>query len=926
MEAEERFDFDVGRGLASFRCNEFKKTLSSGNAVNWYILIDEYQSKKNTFIGDQSMPLLDVLSKALCQEQLTFRVASCFEPLLLELLIRAQASQPKEVLFVVLSRLIVHFPVASQFCYRYFKTERPFKLPLDGYALDTKPSVKRAKLTSNSEEILRACLAYLSINSPWFVEACDWSPLFTYVVESNSCDVRWLATLCIRFVIGIGEADFNALVAKMYSPIELAHLRLKYVNLFAPRTQFSTVLTTTSSYSGTPLFLDNKDFSKNVIPVCDVLLIKANESSAVSRRIDLVLVPSFRNCLRTLAKCITNSEPVIVDGPVGSGKSSLIEYVASLTGRQIGSGLIKVQLGDQIDSKLLVGAHCCTEIPGDFIWRPGPLTDAMNNGHWLVLEDIDCASADVITIVTAAIKSKNMASLPGSNITGNAHHEFRVFFTRRLVGAHSEFMNKTVQSELDKICTKVHMMVMPRPEVEVAIKTNWSNLEPIIPRILDIYLLLSERSHEFEDTGRIGLTRQTSLRDLVKWCHRISKYYKSPSTDCAIFAFLDAADCFFQSLPDINSRLVRAEAIGALLNVSKPQAEHLIVHRRPDVLISDKDLRVGRTSLIRLNKSSMVRGAKRRTFAYTQQSLALLERISMSVACNEPVLLVGETGTGKTSTVQYVADILGHDLAVLNMNQQSDSSDLLGGYKPVDFAVVVQPLRREFENLFSKDFDSAKNSKFLNHVNNCFQNKKWDDLFALLIHVIKEALTTKVSSSNIHQWRDLSLRISDLKTKCKLDERRYLVAFAYIEGSLVKAMREGKWLLLDEINLAEAETLQCLSSVLDIESGSLVLLDKADGKPVERHADFRLFACMNPATDVGKKELPLGIRNRFTEFFVDELQNEKDLQVLVDSYLQPLGVQTSLISKIVKFYLNVKAEAKKTLSDTTGHKPHFSLR
>ena len=37
------------------------------------------------------------------------------------------------------------------------------------------------------------------------------------------------------------------------------------------------------------------------------------------------------------------------------------------------------------------------------------------------------------------------------------------------------------------------------------------------------------------------------------------------------------------------------------------------------------------------------------------------------------------------------------------------------------------------------------------------------------------------------------------------------VAFAFIEGSLVKAVREGSWLLLDEINLAPPEVKHLLS-------------------------------------------------------------------------------------------------------------------
>jgi len=43
-----------------------------------------------------------------------------------------------------------------------------------------------------------------------------------------------------------------------------------------------------------------------------------------------------------------------------------------------------------------------------------------------------------------------------------------------------------------------------------------------------------------------------------------------------------------------------------------------------------------------------------------------------------------------------------------------------------------------------------------------------------------------------------------------------------------------------------------------------------DVTPTVRHEDFRLFTCMNPATDVGKKDLPPGIRNRFVFIVLPE--------------------------------------------------------
>lgn len=70
---------------------------------------------------------------------------------------------------------------------------------------------------------------------------------------------------------------------------------------------------------------------------------------------------------------------------------------------------------------------------------------------------------------------------------------------------------------------------------------------------------------------------------------------------------------------------------------------------------------------------------KKNVFSLTSQSCSLIEKICACLENNEPVLLVGETGCGKTTVLQYLSDILGTSLVVINMNQQSDSTDLIGG-------------------------------------------------------------------------------------------------------------------------------------------------------------------------------------------------------------------------------------------------------
>ena len=62
----------------------------------------------------------------------------------------------------------------------------------------------------------------------------------------------------------------------------------------------------------------------------------------------LVIVPSTSQHLRSLALAVTCGEPVLLQGPVGCGKTCLVEHLAAMAGHK----LVKIQLGDQTDSKV----------------------------------------------------------------------------------------------------------------------------------------------------------------------------------------------------------------------------------------------------------------------------------------------------------------------------------------------------------------------------------------------------------------------------------------------------------------------------------------------------------------------------------------------------------------------------------------------
>lgn len=49
---------------------------------------------------------------------------------------------------------------------------------------------------------------------------------------------------------------------------------------------------------------------------------------------------------------VASQKPVLLEGPIGCGKTALVEYLAAATGHMKSPNILKVQLGDQTDSKV----------------------------------------------------------------------------------------------------------------------------------------------------------------------------------------------------------------------------------------------------------------------------------------------------------------------------------------------------------------------------------------------------------------------------------------------------------------------------------------------------------------------------------------------------------------------------------------------
>lgn len=232
--------------------------------------------------------------------------------------------------------------------------------------------------------------------------------------------------------------------------------------------------------------------------------------------------------------------------------------------------------------------------------------------------------------------------------------------------------------------------------------------------------------------------------------------------------------------------------------------------------------------------------------------------LARALRFNEPVLLVGETGSGKTSVCQVFAAATSRDLYSLNCHQNTETADIIGGLRPLRNRASLETDILQKAAALSTELDLEVDTQDISILE------------SQLDGVLKSptlSTTARDALDNLHRQIAKSKAI-----------------FEWHNGPLVEAMHNGDVFLLDEISLADDSVLERLNSVLE-PSRTLVLAEKAVDDlrhpSLVAHDSFKLVATMNPGGDYGKKELSPALRNRFTEIWVPSIDDHSDLHLIV---------------------------------------------
>lgn len=672
--------------------------------------------------------------------------------------------------------------------------------------------------------------------------------------------------------------------------------------------------------------------------------------------------------LERLAKLLQRPGPILLHGASGAGKTALVLELARELG--MASSLVTLHLNEQTDAKMLIGLYTTGTKPGSFEWRPGILTTAVREGRWVLIEDLDRAPTEVMSTLLPLIERGELL-IPNRGERIQAPSSFRILATVRT----SRGMNgkENIPTLLGlRFWQMLPVQSMPQEELETIIRAQYPLLhkfvsDPILRVFGRVCMLLSGPA--LIPGASTASERPISSRDLFKWCQRLERLISStgaktgsePMSETIYDGmFMEAIDCFASGIKDSRVRDKLIVHIGELMGRSEQRVEHHLTMHIPRLEETETHLTVGRSRLSKTRRLNRAPKPKR-PFAPTTHARRLLEQIAVAVDLKEPVLLVGETGIGKTTVVQQLAESLGHKLIAVNLSQQSEVGDLLGGFKPINVRNLAVPLKEEFEDLFaSTGISQQKNQKYLDTIGKNVAKGKWTSVSKLWKQaplIFNEILKKKLAEDQRRdKTRDDDQPAKRRKTESSLQTLLDLkprwekfaqnleqfeiqlsggtggFAFAFVEGNIIKAVRNGDWVLLDEINLASPDTLESIADLL--QSGpdstpSILLSETGEIERIQAHPNFRIFGAMNPATDVGKRDLPLGLRSRFTELYVGSPDKDlKDLITIVKSYLSGQNSRVDQAAdKVANLYLRIKelAEAK-ALVDGANEVPHFSLR
>ena len=542
---------------------------------------------------------------------------------------------------------------------------------------------------------------------------------------------------------------------------------------------------------------------------------------------EYIITPSVEKKLVDLARIIVSRRfPILIEGPTSTGKTSSIEYLARKTGHRF----VRINNHEHTDIQEYLGTYVSDPTTGKLVFQDGLLVRALRRGDWIVLDELNLAPTDVLEALNRLLDDNRELVVPETQEVIRPHPNFLLFATQNPPGLYGG--RKVLSRALRNRFLEVYFDDLPQAELETILCQRCRIAPSYAQKIVRVFRELTKR----RQSTRVFESKHgfATLRDLFRWAWRDAVGYQQ------------LAENGYMLLAE---RARRAEDKAVVKGIIEAEMNVRIDEKKLYGLqLSDKEF-----------LAFLGQDPPATSIIWTGSMRRLYSLVLRALQSNEPVLLVGETGCGKTSVCQMYADANSRNLYSVNCHQNTETADLIGALRPIrNRAALEAEATREAIKILS-DLGTI-------HMPSDIQG-------------IQKAITSAQKSSplapaSVQVLQDVLLKF-----------RKLAGMFEWHDGPLIQAMTSGGVFLLDEISLADDSVLERLNSVL--EPGRTMVLAERGGESTDMACiagavGFQIVATMNPGGDYGKKELSPAMRNRFTEIWVPSINQRMDLEMIAN--------------------------------------------
>ncbi|CAH1795989.1 unnamed protein product [Owenia fusiformis] len=601
-------------------------------------------------------------------------------------------------------------------------------------------------------------------------------------------------------------------------------------------------------------------------------VILPNEPSRVEE--DLVVTDNVLNIVSKLLIGHYTGHVMNLLGPPGVGKSKITEVFARhVLKRQF----IRISCSSCLSADDLFGTFtpCLDGNKMMFRYEEGALAKAMgmNEGCVVLLDEINLAPSDVLSTLIGILKHPREKPYI---IHGNEYSTEKVQFICAMNPPSVGGGRQDLHPSLMKHLTTVSLQCLTDDEIKTIIRQRYHEVfkldtENVIQTHFGLITKI-QASNTHDEKCNVSF----NLRDIEK----VSAIYASmtskvaPSDEYSPMLIVKALCLVYaERFSNMSNKQLAKEFIRKTFKIQEDVSQHIKVKSESGVLYWCEEtkhkpqhanqFKTEHTTKEELKGSSI---PDHHRLTYTNEFVRRLDLVNIAVNSQCAVILTGPPVSGKTTIVQELARLKNKRLYTIAMNADMEINDLIGGFAPVNPEYLDNSFRRQIQKL-ANTLIQAIPVKCVQYVIDRLECGHINEVASTLVNDSRESVAL------IQQIQHL------LDRESNLEKSAFVTGFRFIPGPIIDAMREGSWILLDNVDLARPEVVERINSLVERDACLFTLeINGESENNIQKHTPnegFYLICTANSTRD-GRFPLSEPFRNRFIEIYIDKLEDTAD--------------------------------------------------